>query len=191
MAKRGAYSLSCTARSIDSLQELQPGDHIRKRGELGEFIDSALPDLQLYTHHMLVVKVLSDSEIKIIHKTSDKRVSEVTLHCEPKDITVLDYECTYTGRDAIARAHARIGEDYNLVSNNCEHFVTEVRTGIAQSVQVQTAVKVGVGVAAGVSLLAAAAAVGGLAYMFSGRKKKKFESDSDDDEHSDPAHQYM
>ena len=60
----------------------------------------------------------------------------------------------------------RIGDSYNLLLwSNCEHFVTEVRTGTAQSIQVQDAVNIGVGVALGVGVIGAA--VGGLAYMLS------------------------
>ena len=40
--------------------------------------------------------------------------------------------------DAWRRAEARIGEkEYNLVSNNCEHFVTEILTGQGSSEQVE------------------------------------------------------
>ena len=168
-SKPEAYSISCTARSIESLDELQPGDHIRVRGELlGEFIDGCATGVKFYTHHMLVVKVVSHSKIKIIHKT--RNVVEEVRSYEPEDITVLDYDCPYTGREAIHRARERIGEDYNLLWSNCEHFVTEVRTGTAQSIQVQEAVKIGVGVALGVGVIGAA--VAGLAYMF-GRKRNR------------------
>ena len=173
-SKPKAYSISCTARNIESLDELQPGDHIRVRGELGEFIDGLTPDIKLYTHHMLVVKVVSHSEIRVIHKTQDKRVVEELRSCEPNDVTVLDYDCAYVGQEAIDRARERIGEDYNLLWSNCEHFVTEVRTGTAQSIQVQNAVKVAVGVAIGVGVIGAA--VGGLAYMFSRKRNRHDET---------------
>ena len=167
-SKSQAYSISCTAKTIDSLYELQPGDHIRVNG------DVCSSGKAIYTHHMLVVKVLSDSMIKIIHKTSDRRVVEEAKHYRPEDITVLDYECQYTGQEAITRARERIGEGYNLLRSNCEHFVTEVKTGVAQSVQVRDTVVTGAGITLGFGLIGAAAV--GLAYLFSPKRK-----DSDDD----------
>ena len=159
--------VSCTVRKIDSLWELQSGDHIRTRGELG-----------LYTHHMLVVRVVSNSKILIIQKTQ-RGVEEKTESYQAKDIEVLDYECSYTGDKAIQRARERMNQKYNLWVGNCEHFVTEVKTGEKQSIQVQTAVKVGVGVAVGVGVTAVA--IGALAYMFGGKSSKERDSDSDDD----------
>ena len=170
-SKSQAYSISCTAKTIDSLYELQPGDHIRVKEDLC----SSGMELLDYTHHMVVVKVLSDVMIKIIHKTSDRRVVEEVRHYRPEDIEVLDYECQYTGQAAITRARARIGEeDYNPLWSNCEHFVTEVKTGVAQSVQVRDIVVTGAGIAVGLGVIGAAAA--GLAYLFAPKRK-----DNDDD----------
>ena len=100
-------------------------------------------------------------------------VEEVKRY-RPEDIEVLDYECQYTGQKAITRARERIGEDYNLFWSNCEHFVTEVKTGVARSVQVHDAVVTGAGIAVGLGLIGAAAV--GLAYLFSPKRKN-----SDDD----------
>ena len=171
---RMGNSLSCTARTVDSLWKLQPGEHIRARGDLGEFVDSYVPELKVYTHHMLVVQVLSASEIRIIHKTKDRGVVEEIRSYQPEDITVFDYDCAYSGQNAVRRARERSGEGYNLALSNCEHFVTEVRTGTAQSLQVQTAVKVGIGALLGIGALA-----GGIAYMLN---KKGNNSDSDEEQ---------
>ena len=127
------YSISCTAKTIGSLYELQPGDHIRVKGDL------CSSGMELYTHHMLVVDVLSDSRIIVIHKL--REVVEEVKWFRPEEITVLDYNCWFTGQAAIMRARACIGEDHNLLLSNCEHFVTEVKTGVAQSVQVRDTVK--------------------------------------------------
>ena len=121
---------------------LKPGDHIRLA-----ICSSGIP---LYYHHMLVVKVVDESQIQVIHKVS--KVVEEVLTLKPEDITVLDYDCAYTGQEAIDRARQHIGEDFNLLWSNCEHFVTEMRTGTAQSIQVQDAVEVAVGI--GVTLAA-------------------------------------
>ena len=139
----GTY-LSCTARKIDNLWDLQPGDHIRTRGEMGEFIDSCIPELSIYDHHMLVVRVVSNSKIQIIHKSKSQRgVEEMTIAYQASDIEVLDYECSYTGVKAIQRARERMNQKYSLMFDNCEHFVTEIKTGKKQSIQVQTGVKMG------------------------------------------------
>jgi len=52
-----------------------------------------------------------------------------------------DSEARFTGFDAdetVARARSRLGErDYNLLTNNCEHFVVWCKTGISDSRQVR------------------------------------------------------
>ena len=60
------------------------------------------------------------------------------------------------------RAHERIGQTYNLVSANCEHFVTEVRTGRAVSLQVETAGQWAIVAAIGVGIAVMAAIVFGV-----------------------------
>ena len=121
---------SSSARTISSLYQLNPGDHIHVEGN---FFSAGTP---LFYHHMLVVKVVSESQIQVIHKIF--KVVEEVLFLRPEDITVLDYECHYTEQRAVWRAQRRIGEvEFSLLWSNCEHFVTEVRTGTAQSIQVQ------------------------------------------------------
>lgn len=44
----------------------------------------------------------------------------------------------YTAEEAVQRARSRLGEEnYNLVTNNCEHFAMWCRTGIQESSQVK------------------------------------------------------
>ena len=144
---------SATTRAIRSLDDLVPGDHVR----VGTLIK----------HHMLVVKVVSESTIRVIHKmNATNAVLEENETYTPEEITVIVYECEYTGQDAIDRARARIGEDYNLFSSNCEHFVTEVRTGTPKSIQIETASNVGMILAVGAGLAAGAGIVYGLSRMF-------------------------
>lgn len=55
----------------------------------------------------------------------------------------------YTGtntdrRQLVQRALNKIGQPYNLINYNCEHFVTEVTTGLAVSRQVQNALGIGI-----------------------------------------------
>ena len=90
----------------------------------------------------------------MIHKTTPDGVVEEEKCYLPKHVTVLDYKCPYSGEAAIARARGKKGERYGLITSNCEHFVTEARTGVGQSHQVQRGVAggvvgVGVGAAAG------------------------------------------
>lgn len=111
-----------------------------------------------YYHHLLVSEVINKSSIKVIHKTNEVK-EDVRSH-EPKDIWLLDYSSEYTGEEAIRRARERLGEGkYNPVTANCEHFVTEVRTGKAQSTQIQKAMLYMIGGSAGGALLG-----GGVAY---------------------------
>ena len=183
--------LSCTSREISSLWDLEPGDHIRVRGELGEFLDTYSSDLKVYTHHMLVVAVKDSSHVRVIHKTL-YGVEEETREYKPSDITVLDYECPYTGDKAIQRARELKMQSYNLVSSNCEHFVTEVRTGEKLSSQVRTAVKVAVGAAIGVGVIA-----GALWYALNSKSsssaRERRDSDSDpenDHDYTDSQHAF-
>jgi hypothetical protein len=121
--------------------------------------------IPLYYHHMLVVKVVDESQISVIHKVSKVVVEVLTL--KPEDITVLDYACAYTGQEAIDRAWKHIGEDFNLLWSNCEHFVTEMRTGTAESIQVQDTVEVAIGIGV------IGAAVVGVVYMLSQNQNHK------------------
>lgn len=136
----------CKYRRIKSLDELKGGDHIVVVGKY-----------RSYYHHLLVSEVNKDS-IKVIHKTNE--VKEQVKSHEPKDIWLLEYSSEYTGAAAIRRARERLGEGkYNPVTANCEHFVTEVRTGKAQSIQVQKATGCMLAGSAGGALLG-----GGVAY---------------------------
>ena len=134
-----------TARAISCLDELKPGDHIQ------------VLFAGIFHHHMLVVETVDDSTIRVVHNSKQKnRVVEENLPYRPEDITVLDYACNYTGQEIVERARARIGEPYQLLLNNCEHFAYEVRTGTAQSKQLQNAALVGTAAALGIGLGAAA-----------------------------------
>ena len=142
-----------TAKSITSLYDLGPGDHIKTNGIL-------------YDHHMIVVKVISEVTVRVIHKRKDQEpVVEEEVTCRPEDLTLLVYDSPFSGVEIVRRARERIGQSYNLVSANCEHFVTEVRTGRAVSLQVETAEQwaiIGaVVVVIGIGILAIAAIVFG------------------------------
>ena len=90
---------------------------------------------------------------------------------------MLDYDCPYTGQEAIARVRERMDQSYKLLTSNCEHFVTEARTGQEQSNQVQKVKKVAGATAVGIGV--AAALVVGPAYVATRKGKYKKYSDSD------------
>ena len=139
------------AESISSLDQLKPGDHIKVKGDSSGWL--------FIEHHMLVVKVLSDTTIRVIHKRNDSSaVVEEDLDYKPEDITVVYYNCPYPGQKAIARARDVIGDDYNVLRENCEHFVTEAKTGEKKSIQVENAAAglLGLGAAIGVGAVAVA-----------------------------------
>ena len=139
--------LKCTYRNLESLWELRPGDHIRVRSKIeDELLKKCNVNLRFNTHHLLVIEVVNDTQIRAIHKTRDRGVVEEILSHQPSDVFVLDYECLYTGETAIQRARQDERHiPYNTFSANCEHFVTEVRTGQMQSTQIKRVVEVGVG----------------------------------------------
>ena len=138
-----------TAKSITSLYDLGPGDHIKTNGIL-------------YDHHMIVVKVISEDTVRIIHKRKDQEaVVEEEVSCRPEDLTLLVYDSPFSGVEIVMKARERIGQTYNLVSANCEHFVTEVRTGRAVSLQVETAGQWAIVAAVGVGIAVMAAIVFG------------------------------
>ena len=169
-----SYSES-VARSIISLNELQPGDHVLVpcySGSSSSF--SSGRKGHFFTHHLLVVSVADKEYITVIHKVI-KGVVEEKKRYSPEQVTVLDYDSEYTGQVAIARARERIGEKHSFASDNCEHFVTEVRTGQKESSQVQGGVAggaIGVGsgamVGAGAGAGAGALIGGGIGSVFPG-----------------------
>ena len=169
--------LDCTTRKISSLQELKPGDHIA-------VMETCMEGIITYKHHLLVVEVVND-KIVAIHKKLDVSVVEGTVDYGADEITVLDYDCPYTGKEAIARARERMDQGYSLLTSNCEHFVTEARTGQKQSIQVQKVAKVAAGATAlgvGVALLA------GAVYLATRKgKEKEDKKDSDSDVENDAA----
>ena len=98
-----------------------------------------------YTHHLLVVKVVKRKFIEVIHKVKNDNIIRELKWYKPEDITVLDYKSTYTGEYAVIRAKNMMddGEEYKAATANCEHFVTEVRTGEKRCNQLRNVVAVG------------------------------------------------
>ena len=98
------------------------------------------------------MKAINDTLVKVIHKGTDGVVEEVKRY-RSYNVTLLDYHSRFTGKKAVRRAREIMRksnqEAYDLLSYNCEHFVTEVRTGEKQSSQVRGAVSSRLGAAVG------------------------------------------
>ena len=172
-ASSGLTYVGCTTRKIASLDELKPGDHIVAKERLMLRILSC-------DHHMLVVEVVNAKLVAIHNKRKVSVIVEGTVDYRADEITVLDYDCPYTGQEAIARVRERMDQSYKLLTSNCEHFVTEARTGQKQSIQVQKVEKrARVAGAFAVGIRVAAALVVGPAYVTTRKGKYKRISDSD------------
>ena len=136
---------------ISSLWDLKTGDHVQ------------VPGLKtsLYHHHMMIVRVLSDTELLVIHSNADRGVVEEVKTKNAKDVEILKYPCTFSGEEAIERAREFIGKlnEYNLAHNNCEHFIRWTKTGVRASTQINALVGLSVGAGFGAML-------GGMASSF-------------------------
>ena len=144
-------------RGITSLWKLKPGDHIKRPTKLNKKTKKKSVSCD---HHYLVIRVLSDSEVFVIHNDGES-VKEEETEFHPGQITVLEYPCCYSPDEAIARARSRLGGGYDLLTNNCEHFVTWAKTGKGISYQVIKATAAGTVGAAGLGLYGA---LGGAAF---------------------------
>lgn len=134
-------------RKISSLYDLKPGDHIQTPCQLQE----KKKQLNVY-HHLLVVRVVSDTELQVIHNDGTVVVEE-TKTFSPGEIIVLDYPCAYTAKQAIQRAQSQVGKEWKLLTDNCEHLVTWAKQGKGKSTQVSKGVGVGaIGIAGGASV---------------------------------------
>lgn len=102
-----------------------------------------------YTHHGIYLGTFEGLGF-VIHysgfaKAFDKGSVEVTtldeFRGEAKDIYIVDYpenEKGYGKFEIIDRAFSKLGEDeYNLFTNNCEHFACWCITGESKSTQVE------------------------------------------------------
>lgn len=79
-----------------------------------------------YTHHGLYF-----GHYQVIHYQNGKvRVDSLEDFKKGCEIRVIDSVTTYSKENIISRAFSRLGErEYNLIFNNCEHFVNWCRSG--------------------------------------------------------------
>ncbi len=98
----------------------------------------------LYWHHGIDL-----GNGRVIHYTGypgDKgrnaaiKVESIQKFAKGREIYYGDSKAQYSHDEIVRRAEGRIGEeDYDIVGNNCEHFVNWCRTGRHKSQQVNTA----------------------------------------------------
>ena len=125
-------------KSVSSLKDLQPGDHILVttknaprqswaawgRNWLPRSSSSCpnAPVLPAGQQHMLVVST-ETKKVRVIYMTIENGVKEENIPIDPKNITVLKYECRVPVAQAIANARMCFGEVYDQKFNNDEKFV--------------------------------------------------------------------
>ena len=155
-------------RRVTDISELKPGDHIRC--PTGPMCSSSCACSGFY-HHMLVVSVVNDRIIRVIHYTRSSEKGEIKEEDEDvssyiDSIDILKYKelpegvSEYSACEAIKKARSKVGEtDYNLIFNNCEHFINECKTGVAQSCQVLDTAKLAIGFAVAGAILVGVGAV--------------------------------
>jgi hypothetical protein len=144
-------------------------------------IDISGVDVFQYTHHG-IVSVASDGVYRVIHFSKpdslQKRIVQETDIADflqwgkPGSARVMDHvKRNGTPQEVLHRAQKLLGyAGYHILSNNCEHFVSECYTGSSESSQV-----IGIGKIIFVfsTIAAVASSVGavvGLAVMKMGRK---------------------
>ena len=85
---------------------------------------------------------MSDQQLRVIHNDGNE-VTEEVKEFFPEELTVIDYPCQYSASEAISRARSKLGSEWELLTNNCEHFVTWAKNGKGKSGQVLTGLTVG------------------------------------------------
>jgi len=61
--------------------------------------------------------------------------TDFTVFAQGKPVHVVPHKSPATGSQIVARARLRKGQRYNVLINNCEHFVTWVLEGRGRSAQ--------------------------------------------------------
>ncbi|MBI3137735.1 MAG: lecithin retinol acyltransferase family protein [Sphingobacteriales bacterium] len=106
-------------------------------------------------HHALYIGYDHQGIHWIIHNNVQTGVSLITVDDFFTQVHKVNKIMRFTGTNTerkalVQRALIRIGKPYDLINYNCEHFISEVKTGSASSPQVKSGLAF-----AGILLLAA------------------------------------
>jgi hypothetical protein len=128
------------------LYNLKPGDElvVPKSG------------FDIIQHHALYIGYDHKSTHLIIHNNIHTGVSLISVDDFFSQVLKINEIIPFRGTNAerkilVQKALAKIGQAYNLINYNCEHFITEIKSGEARSRQLENAALT----AAGIVLLAA------------------------------------
>ena len=95
---------------------------------------------RLYEHHGIDC---GDGSVIHYSKSGDEaevRQTSLDHFARGASVSRRDYPTAYIAETVVHRAKSRLGEQrYNLLFNNCEHFATWSKTGVAVSQQVRNA----------------------------------------------------
>jgi hypothetical protein len=99
-----------------------------------------------YTHHGIYIgneQVIHYSGFANGQSTGTICITSVKAFANGHDVSVQKHFFRfYNDEESVERAHSRLGEDwYNVLINNCEHFVNWCITGLHDSPQVRAAIK--------------------------------------------------
>jgi len=139
-------SASTASRIVQSLDELEPGDHI------------IWPTWwRLNDHHAIVVEVTTSCRhnvfVRVVHYSSnadrkldsssaeikEELIDDLDEHVRRGALKVIIYQdgSCFSKTKTVIRARSRVGEvNYNLLQNNCEHFARWCKTGDSRSEQI-------------------------------------------------------
>ncbi|RDE36657.1 hypothetical protein DV713_00230 [Parageobacillus thermoglucosidasius] len=106
-------------------RDIKEYKELKRDSEL-ELADHLIAKRKGYTHHGLYI-----GNNQVIHYSEGEvRIDSLEDFKKDCEIRVIDSVATYSKEEIISRAFSRLGEKrYNLVFNNCEHFVNWCRSG--------------------------------------------------------------
>ncbi|ESU32673.1 hypothetical protein G3A_10035 [Bacillus sp. 17376] len=104
-------------KELRSESDLEYADHLSVTGGI------RIPG---YSHHAIY---LGDNQV-IHYQDGEVRVDSLESFRRGGELRVINSVRTHSKESVITRAYSRIGEaNYNLIFNNCEHFVNWCRSG--------------------------------------------------------------
>ena len=61
--------------------------------------------------------------------------TDFNVFCDGRRASIIPYAMPISGSEVVARARSKCGQRYNVLVNNCEHFITWVTEGKGRSAQ--------------------------------------------------------